>query len=67
VSGNVCRDQEEGGYEYASYNKGAENGKQEAHVEPAILVQPRHEAGEGALKALVKKALGASSLSHAQA
>jgi hypothetical protein len=41
--------EEEGGYEYASYNKGGENGKpgnEEAHVEPAVLYQPLGEASE---------------------
>jgi hypothetical protein len=42
--------EEEGEYEYASYIKDSEDGKQEAHVEPAILVQPLHEAGEGGTK-----------------
>lgn len=31
--------EEEDGYEYASDQQGAENGKQEAHVEPAVLYQ----------------------------
>jgi hypothetical protein len=31
---------EEGEYENASYHPHVENGKEEAHVEPAILVQP---------------------------
>jgi hypothetical protein len=44
------KEEEEGEYEYASYNKDSEDGKQEAHVEPAILVQPLHEAGEGGTK-----------------
>jgi hypothetical protein len=47
--------QEEGGYEeYASYHPHAENGKEEVHVESAVLVQPlggegasEGEAGEG--------------------
>ena len=38
--------QEEGGYEYASCHPHAENGKEEAHVESAVLVQPL--VGEGA-------------------
>jgi hypothetical protein len=37
--------QEEGEYEWASYNHDAESGKEEAHVVPAILVQPLGEAG----------------------
>lgn len=32
--------QEEGEYEYASYHPHAENGKEETHVEPAVLYQP---------------------------
>ncbi len=43
-------EQEESEYEYASYHKGAENGKQEAHIEPATLYQPlggEEGAGEG--------------------
>jgi|HubBroStandDraft_2_1064218.scaffolds.fasta_scaffold10323_3 hypothetical protein len=44
--------QEEGEYEYASYNRGGENGKEEAHTEPAVLYQPlgeasRWESGDG--------------------
>ncbi len=31
--------EEEGEYEYASYHHGGESGKEEAHVEPALLVQ----------------------------
>ncbi len=32
--------EEEGSYEYASYQHGGENGEEEHHIEPAILVQP---------------------------
>lgn len=40
--------QEESGYEYVSDHHGSEHGKEEPHVEPAVLVQPLHaEAGEG--------------------
>jgi hypothetical protein len=42
--------QEEGEYEYISDHQGGANGKEEAHVEPAILVQPlvsEAQAGEG--------------------
>ena len=41
---------EEEGYEYASYQHGAEGGKEEAHVEDATLVQPLggEASGEGA-------------------
>jgi hypothetical protein len=35
--------EEEGEYEYASYQHGAKEGHEEAHVEPAILVQPLGE------------------------
>jgi hypothetical protein len=36
--------QEEGEYEYISDYQGAENGKGEAHIEPAVLYQPLDEA-----------------------
>jgi RHS repeat-associated protein len=44
--------EEEGEYEYASYSRGGENGKEEAHTEPAVLYQPlgeasRWESGDG--------------------
>jgi hypothetical protein len=42
--GRAFRAQEEGEYEYASYTQGAESGKEEAHVEPAVLYQPLGEA-----------------------
>lgn len=32
--------QEEGGYEYAVYHHGSQDGKEEAHIEPAVLYQP---------------------------
>lgn len=38
-----ARVQEEGEYEYASYNSG-QNGKEEAHVEEGLLYQPLGEA-----------------------
>jgi hypothetical protein len=41
------QEEEEGEYEYASYHHGGESGKEEAHVEPAILYQPLpEESGE---------------------
>jgi hypothetical protein len=45
VTRSSIRLQEEGGCEWASYNKGGKNGKEEAHVEPAVLYQPLPEAG----------------------
>jgi hypothetical protein len=40
--------QEEGGYEYASDHHGGKQGNEEAHIEPAILVQPlATETAEG--------------------
>jgi RHS repeat-associated protein len=41
--------EEEGGYEYASWQHGGKPGNEEAHVEPAILLQPLsgEEAGKG--------------------
>jgi hypothetical protein len=36
--------QEEGGYEYASYHHVAESGKEEHHIEPAILFQSLDDA-----------------------
>jgi len=41
--------EEEGEYEYISNYHGAENGKGEAHIEPAVLYQPLNgeEAGMG--------------------
>jgi RHS repeat-associated protein len=38
-------EEEESGYEWASYSHDAESGEEEAHAEPAILVQPLGEAG----------------------
>jgi hypothetical protein len=39
--------QEEGGYEYISDHHGGTSGKEEAHIEPAILVQPLGDTAEG--------------------
>ena len=39
--------QGEGGYEYASDHQGAENGKQEAHLETGVLYQPLAETTSG--------------------
>jgi hypothetical protein len=45
ILGEKCRYKEEGGYwEYASDHQGAENGKQEAHLETGVLYQPLGEA-----------------------
>jgi hypothetical protein len=44
----TCGPQEEGGYEYASYNKGGEKSK-EPRIEPAVLYQPLGEATGGEL------------------
>ena len=38
--------QEESEYEYASYHSGTEGGKQEAHIDPAVLYQSLGEAAE---------------------
>lgn len=38
-------EEEEGGYEYAAYHQGTGSGNAEAHVEPAILVQPLNNEG----------------------
>jgi len=32
--------EEEGEYEYVAYHHSAENGEEEAHIEPALLIQP---------------------------
>ncbi len=41
-------EEEEGGYEYISDHGGTKGGKEETHIEPAILVQPLNgEAGKG--------------------
>lgn len=37
---SLCRQEEEGEYEYASYKHGGKEGREEAHAEQAILVQP---------------------------
>jgi RHS repeat-associated protein len=39
--------EEEGEYEYITNHKGTKDGKEEAHIEPAILVQPLGESAEG--------------------
>lgn len=45
-------EEEEGEEEYASYKPHSENGKEEAHVEPAVLIQPLQEStSEGEAKA----------------
>jgi hypothetical protein len=55
--------EEEGEYGYAAYHQGAENGKHEAHIEPAVLVQPlgestsEAEAKAGAVVRLCKDAV----------
>jgi hypothetical protein len=46
----ICGHQEEGEYEYVSDQHGSTESNEEAHVEPAILVQPlvsETHAGEG--------------------
>jgi RHS repeat-associated protein len=47
--------EEEGGYEYVSDRHSAESGKEEHHIEPAILVQPlnsEESSSEGGLSAI---------------
>jgi hypothetical protein len=51
-SNSVIGAQEEGEYEYASYQGGGTGSNEEAHVGPATLVQPLQEStGEGQAKA----------------
>ncbi len=38
--------EEEGGYEYASYHRGAEAEGDDGHLESGVLLQPLHEEGE---------------------
>lgn len=48
--------QEESGAEYASYDKGGENGTQEAHAEPAVLYRslvPLSEDGEDGFRIFI--------------
>jgi RHS repeat-associated protein len=48
--GEEYEEEEEEGeeYEYASYKHGAKGGQEEAHIEPALLVQPLGEAANAA-------------------
>jgi hypothetical protein len=60
----VLQEQEEGGYEEASYHQGAENGEQEAHVESAVLYQPipvNEDAPRGPRYELAEQCLHSSS------